>query len=153
MTRDLGGRLLLSAIAIFLAVGSVLADWNATHMFNPNWPPHAKFHTAHTLAMGTFLALATLFFAWRRSGDRPTNNLVALLLAGAYFWTQGAAAFFPNVAWTDPEFLRPGQSLTQFPPPQLVMDAAVTALVLLSAWLLRSETFAARATSLQPVHE
>ena len=152
MTRDLGGRPLLSGIAIFLAVGSFLADWNATHLFNANWPPHAKFHTAHTLAIGTFLALATLFFTWRRSGDRPTNTLVAVLLAGAYFWTQGAAAFFPNVAWTDPEFLKPGQSLTQFPPPQLVMDAVVTALVLLSAWLLRSADSSASPAFRQPVH-
>ena len=137
MTRDLVGRLLLSAVAIFLAVGSFRADWNATHLFNPNWPPHAKFHGAHTLALGSFLAAATLFFTWRRSGDRRTNDVAATLLAGAYFWTQGAAAFFPNVAWTDPEFLRPGQRLDILPP-QLLMDAGVTTIVLVAAWLLRS---------------
>lgn len=153
MTRDLGGRLLLSAIAVFLAVGSFVADWNSTHIFNPNWPPHAKFHTAHTLAMSSFLALTTLFFAWRRVGDGQTNNLIALLLAGAYFWTQGAAVFFPNVAWTDPEFLSAGQSLGQFPPPQLIMDAAVTALVLLSTWLLRPKAAPAQPTPLQPTRE
>lgn len=138
MTRDLGGRLLLSAIAIFTVGGSFAADWNATHIFNPNWTPHAKFHGAHTLAAAAILPLLALFFTWRRSGDRRTNALAAVLFAGTYFWTQGAAAFFPGVAWIDAEFLGPGGNLTQFPPPQLIMDAVVTALVLLSAWLLRA---------------
>lgn len=138
MTRDLGGRLLLSAIAIFAAVGSFVADWNGTHMFNPNWSPHAKFHGAQTLASATILALLAIFFLWRRSGDRQTNSLAAVLFAGTYFWTQAAAVFFPGVAWIDPEFLDADQSLTRFPPPQLIMDAVVTAMVLLSAWLLRS---------------
>ena len=138
MTRHLGGRLLLSAIAIFAAVGSFMADWNETHIFNPNWTPHARFHGAQTIATATILALLALFFLWRRSGDRRTNALAAVLFAGTYFWTQAAAVFFPGVAWTDPEFLGPNGSLTQFPPPQLIMDAVVTAMVLLSAWLLRS---------------
>lgn len=138
MTRELSGRLLLSAIAMFAAVGSFVADWNRTHMFNPNWSPHAKFHGAQTLAAGTILALLTLFFLWRRSGDRRTNYLAAALFAGTYFWTQAAAVFFPGVAWIDAEFLGSGGSLEQFPPPQLVMDAVVSAIVLLSAWLLLS---------------
>lgn len=136
MTRNSIGRLLLSAIAIFAGVGSVVADWNVTHMFNPNWSSHAKFHGAQTIAMATVLALSTLFFLWRRSGDRRTNALAAVFFAGAYFWTQAAAVFFPGVAWIDPEFLKPGQRLGQIPP-QLIMDAVVTLLVLLSAWLLR----------------
>lgn len=138
MTRELSGRLLLSAIAIFAAVGSFAADWNGTHMFNPSWSPHAKFHGAQTLSTAVLLALAALFFLWRRSGDRNTNALAAVLFAGAYFWTQAAAVFFPGVAWIDAEFLGPGQSLRRFPPPQLILDAVMTALVLLSAWLLLS---------------
>ncbi len=146
MTRDLGGRLLLSAIAIFAAIGSFAADWNGTHIFNPNWSPHAKFHGAQTISTAILLAALTLFFVWRRSGDRPTNTLAAILLAGAYFWTQAAAVFFPGVAWIDAEFLSAGQSLDRFPPPQLIMDAAVTALVLASAWLLRAGASTANLT-------
>ena len=138
MTRETGGRLLLSAIAVFAAIGSVAADWNETHMFNPAWPPHARFHNAQTIATGSLLAILTLFFLWRRTGDRGANTPAGPLLAGAYFWTQAAAVFFPGVAWIDPEFLGAGQSLTAFPPPQLILDAVMTALVLLSAWLLRS---------------
>ena len=151
MTREMGGRILLSGIAVFAAIGSVAADWNETHMFNPAWPAHARFHNAQTIATGSLLAILTLFFLWRRSGDRGTNALAGLLMAGAYFWTQAAAVFFPGVAWTDPEFLSPGQSLTAFPPPQLVMDAVVTALVFAAAWLLRSRS--GPAADLQTPHE
>ena len=138
MSRDRIGRLLLSAVAMFAAVGPFAADWNATHLFNPNWPPHARFHNGQTMAAGLLLATPALFFLWRRGGERRTNDLAAVLFAGSYFAHQAAALAFPGVAWTDPEFLRPGQALNLFPPPQLVMDGAVLALVVLSAWLLRS---------------
>lgn len=152
MTRDTGGRLLLSAIAVFGSVGSFAASWNAKHLHNPRWPPHAKFHDAQTLAAGTILGLSALFFAWRRSGDRRTNDLAAVLFAGNYFWTQAAAAFFPGTAWTDPEFLKPGQRLDRLPP-QFVMDVAVTALVLLSARLLRPDAGPLGVAHRRPIRE
>ena len=137
MGRDRIGWLLLSAIAVFAAVGPFAADWNATHLSNPNWPPHARFHNGQTMAAGPLLALPALFFLWRRGGGRRTNDLAAVLFAGSYFAHQAAAFAFPGVAWTDPEFLRPGQALDRFPPPQPVMDGVVLALVLLAAWHLR----------------
>ena len=29
------------------------------HLFNPRWPPHAKFHNCQTMVMGIFLGLIT----------------------------------------------------------------------------------------------
>ena len=46
MHEDSVGRWLLSGVAAFTAVGGFLADWNRTHLFNPRWTPHAKFHDA-----------------------------------------------------------------------------------------------------------
>ena len=137
MTRHLGGRLLLSAIAIAAGLGGFLADWSPTHLLNESWPPHARFHNAQTMSAGAFMAVLALFFLWRRAGDHSTNMLAAVLFAGGTYWTMAAAFLFPGVAWTDPEFLQPGQSLDRFPAPQLVMDAVATALVALAAWLLR----------------
>ena len=31
------GRLLLTSVAALTAVGGFLADWNRTHLFNPDW--------------------------------------------------------------------------------------------------------------------
>ena len=42
MKRKGAGRWILSSAATLTAVGGFLADWNRTHLFNPNWPPHAK---------------------------------------------------------------------------------------------------------------
>src|SRR5262245_4227608 len=49
------GRWLLSGIAGLTAVSGYLADWNRTHLFNPRWPPHAKFHDAWSILLGTGL--------------------------------------------------------------------------------------------------
>jgi hypothetical protein len=36
------GKILLTLDGLFLLIGAPLADYNHTHIFNPNWPPHAK---------------------------------------------------------------------------------------------------------------
>lgn len=134
MNRFSIGRWLFSLNVLIVGVGGFLADWNATHLSNPNWPPHAKFHNGQTMATGVLLALASLFFVWRRSGDRKTNVLAAVIFGVMLYWTQAAANLFPRTAWTDPEFLTSGQSLTDFSP-QIYLDLGMTVLVLFSAWL------------------
>ncbi len=134
MNKSTIGRWLFSLNAVLVGGGGFLADLNGTHIYNPRWPPHAKFHDGQTMAVGLLLALASLFFAWRRVGDRPTNVLATTIFAGLLYVSQAAANLFPGVAWTDPEFLKPGQSLTQVAP-QLYADLVMTALVLLAGWL------------------
>ena len=134
MNELLVGRCLLTVNAVGIATGGFIADMNATHMYNPRWPPHAKFHDAETMAFGVFLSLASLFFIWRRSGDRQTNALAAALIGGILYLAQATAFAFPGVAWTDPEFLKPGQSLTEFPP-QLYIDIGGSVFVIFAAWL------------------
>ena len=86
------------------------------------------------MAFGVLLSLASLLFVWRRSGDRQTNVLAAALIGGMLYWAQAAAFAFPGVAWTDPEFLKPGESLTEFAP-QLYIDIGMSVVVIFAAWL------------------
>lgn len=128
------GRWLITINAVGLAIGGFLADMNETHIFNDRWPPHAKFHNAQNMAFGPFLALASLFFIWRRSGDRQTNVLAAVLFGGIQYAAQACAFTFPGVAWTDPEFLEAGRSLTDFPP-QLYIDMGASLFMIFATWL------------------
>jgi len=66
------GRVLLTIIAAGNAIGPYIADFNHTHIFNPNWPPHAKFHNGQTMSMGVALGLATFYFTWRGVRNKAT---------------------------------------------------------------------------------
>ncbi len=130
------GRITLSTVAAWTAVGSFVFDWNDTHVKNPNWPPHAKFHNAQTMSTGVLLALSTVFFTWRRGGDRATNVTAAALFAGNYWLTQFVSAWFPGAAWTDPEFLKPGERLDAPFPPQRRVDIGATIVVAAATLLM-----------------
>jgi len=56
MNRVLAGRSLLTANAVVVMLGGFIADMGKTHMRNPRWPPHAKFHNAQTIGLGALLA-------------------------------------------------------------------------------------------------
>src|ERR1700751_1374929 len=40
------GKLVLSFVLVVGAIVSTAVDWNSTHLFNPAWHPHARFHDA-----------------------------------------------------------------------------------------------------------
>ncbi len=97
------GKLLISLVAIFTAVSPYLADWNETHIYNPLWLPHAKFHNAQTMVLGAFLGLLSIYCLWLRRGTSDKQKLSeAAGLASLYWLAQLPAAFFPGVALTDP---------------------------------------------------
>jgi hypothetical protein len=116
------GRWVLSGVAAFTAAGGVLADWNRTHLFNPEWTPHSKFHDAWTILLGVGMGGSALYLLWRRHAE---PGLAAALLA--QFWGAQAASYaFPNAAGIAREFpdpaARPG--LTKLP------EGAASALML-----------------------
>lgn len=63
MTRS--GKILLTFLAVFTAVSPYIADWNTSHIYNPDWPPHAKFYNAQTVTLAVLMAAMAIFFIWR----------------------------------------------------------------------------------------
>jgi hypothetical protein len=96
------GRKALRALALITAIGGFAADWNRTHLFNPAWPPHARFHDAMTIALGTGLGGSALYLL-RDGADRREVAVGAAL--PALFWASMGAAFaFPGTAGLEAEF-------------------------------------------------
>ncbi len=87
------------------------------------------------MAVGVLLGLAALFFTWRRKGDARTN-LIAAAMFDSFYWVSQAMAFlFPGVAWTDPNLLKPGQSLHPVIALQGYLEMALLGLIAIGATL------------------
>ncbi|KAJ4422040.1 hypothetical protein N0V82_003336 [Gnomoniopsis sp. IMI 355080] len=129
------GRVLLSIDALGLLLGAWVADYNSeSHIFNPRWPPHAKFHCGQTIGLSTVLGAATLFLTWRpllrtTSREVARDSLKMAAFTGSIYWLTGVAAIlFPGTAGLDPEFGGPGF-------PQLPAFLALTACGLTGSFL------------------
>ncbi len=123
------GRWLLTLVGLFTSISCWAADYGRTHMFNDRWPPHAKFHNAQTLLLGTLLGLLTIFSAWRRKGVGLDNLKTSTIFASLYWITQTTSGLLPNTALMDPEFV----GSTRFPfgltGPQPFLDVVVLAMI------------------------
>jgi hypothetical protein len=89
-------RLILSGAAIGTIIGTGRADLNTTHVFNPAWPPHARFHNATGWGTVTGSQLLALWLLWRpgqQAGDRDMAVTTAALLS-----TIAWVPFFPALA-------------------------------------------------------
>ena len=136
MKRATIGRSLLTINAVVVMAGGFIADMGKTHMRNPRWPPHAKFHNAQTIGLGAILGAASLWFTWK--AQRPADLGVAVLAGEAIYASWVFATLMPGTAWTDPEFLRGQQTLDQLPP-QLYLGAAMSIVVGCGARLTAGE--------------
>lgn len=127
------GKVLVTLVALVTLFGAYIADWNHTHIFNPRWPPHAKFHNAQTMLFGAVLGLLSLWFLWVQKGDKWAVFRLSIIFASLYWITQAMSVLFPGTALFDPEFSYPGQWPVQF-----ILDG-VMFLLLIMAYFLESK--------------
>ncbi|MEL7281362.1 MAG: DUF6640 family protein [Pseudomonadota bacterium] len=74
----------VSAITLFYGFVPVIADLNETHLFNPLWSEHARFHGAWFLAFAVGIAVIGLYYIWRR--DDVFLPIAFGLVFAAGFW-------------------------------------------------------------------
>src|SRR5438552_6535354 len=84
MRRNIG-KILISLAAIIIAVAPFLADWNDSHLFSPQWSPHARFHGAAPLRLSTILSSISLWLLLRRSPDQYAALTIAAAIPVAYW--------------------------------------------------------------------
>lgn len=130
-TRLLGKALLTLANAITIG-GPVTADWNPSHIFNPDWPAHARFHGVTGLAMATTLSSAAIWTIWAGSGDRDAARFFAAAIPVAYWAPFFVAPLVPGTAVDDPPHPVPRLAGV----PTNLLGAAATTATAAAGWLL-----------------
>lgn len=138
------GAWIITLVALLTIFGPYLADWNETHIYNPRWPPHAKYHNAQTMAFGPLLGALALYFLWGRRGDEKSNTTIAMIFAGLYWAAQSLAFLFPGVAPFDPEFAAGAPPSLFGLPGQLATDIVIFVLLGI-AYLLEQKRLAGHA--------
>ncbi|KAF4181101.1 hypothetical protein CNMCM8694_005574 [Aspergillus lentulus] len=110
------GTLIMAITALFVTIGTFMADYNETHIKNPRWPPHAKFHNGQTMTLSIVTTLLTLYYLFRPiplSRNSPPSTIQAVrrndlftaaLIGSIYCATALSGILYPGTAGTDPEF-------------------------------------------------
>ena len=86
MNRTKLGKAILSFVLVAGAVIATAVDWNTTHLFNPAWHPHARFHDALFLLFFDGASLIVLWLLWRPSREPGLGVTVSALFSLAA-WT------------------------------------------------------------------
>ena len=85
----LAAKALLTIAAVQYGIMPLIADFSETHVFHPDWPPHARFHLVWLLALGSSLAAYVVFSVWLLAGRRPEIlkhvSLMGCFVLGAFF--------------------------------------------------------------------
>jgi hypothetical protein len=79
-------RVIITVSVLSTAVVSVLVDFNSTHLFNPSWPGHARFHDAAMLNLLCFYSAVALWLMWRRSAE-PDIGVIVATSVPVSFWS------------------------------------------------------------------
>jgi len=138
MNRSKLGKLILSFVLVAGAVVATAVDWNTTHLFNPAWHPHARFHDALFLLLLDGMSLVVLWLLWRPSKEPDIGVKVAALFAAAawtpFFYIEALIPGTSLLASDDVPVLKVGgMSLA----PNLIVAAVLFLLTVIAYWLAR----------------
>ena len=70
-------RIIFTFLIVIYAVLPMLAEFNATHVVNPDWPGHARLHNVWLIVQNALLGLLSLYLLW----IQPSRE--KLLIAGS----------------------------------------------------------------------
>ena len=85
-------RILFTLMTAGYALGTIIADFNATHATNPKWTPHARFHVVWQITSYAGFGLLSLALIWW-PGPLAVERLYLAAIMGAIVY----GAFFVAV--------------------------------------------------------
>ena len=106
MSTQKSAKILLSVLVVATTLVSIIADWNSSHVFNPDWSPHAKFHDIMLLTLLVGLLPLLLWLLWRKSAEpevavKVTTSILIVFWGSFYlnYFIPGTSPqAFPDVA-------------------------------------------------------
>lgn len=110
MSKQKSAKILLSVLVVVTTLVSIVADWNTSHVFNPDWTPHARFHDIMLLTLLVGLLPLLLWLLWRKSLEPEVAVKVTTAIL-VVFWGSFYLNFF--IPGTSP------QAFADIPPPSL----------------------------------
>ena len=138
------GRIILTVVLVNTAVVSIYVDWNETHLFNPQWTGHAKFHDAAMLHLLAGVCAVGLWLMWRRSPEPEIGVRVAALIPiifWAAFWYTTTLLPETSLRATESEAIPTFAGLTLYP--NFILATINNALAALGYFVYRRENAAA----------
>jgi hypothetical protein len=82
----------MTCISIFTMIIMSVMDLNSTHMTNPLWPPHARFHWAVQYFSALMVFMLALVAIWSNYKDKGSRlSILFIGLSPLFFW----GMFFP----------------------------------------------------------
>ncbi|MEO0561978.1 MAG: DUF6640 family protein [Chloroflexota bacterium] len=101
--RTQSTRIVFTVLIVVYAVLPSIAEFNETHVFNPEWPGHARLHNVWFIAQNALLGILALYLIW---GQRSRENLMIAGLIGTLifggFLIAGITAPIYDGTFTDP---------------------------------------------------
>lgn len=85
MPRKHFGQMLLTFTTVATGIIPTLADFNATHLLNPLWSRHDRFHGAWLNGVGLMQIPLGLWLLWSNGAERDLRMRLAALLPVVFF--------------------------------------------------------------------
>lgn len=76
--------LITLGVIVFTVVIPVL-EINSSHVFNPNWPPHARLHEVWQLSTHCALGVFCLWLAWFKQNISIAGTITMIVMGGVLF--------------------------------------------------------------------
>jgi hypothetical protein len=86
-------KIAISFVCMILAIAVPMLEANATHLFNPAWPGHARLHEAWQLLSNAGIALVCLHLAWR-GGMARLAAVILMAVTGSFLVAYAAADLY-----------------------------------------------------------